>query len=164
MFLIVFVATYALLVALTDDGPAIVDKVMAVLMTAAALLAGAALVWVVTSTVWNGRKALVKWNLYVEDMSRAGPLESLDVGGIAHALVGTLIIMSLALVVTVPLGVLCSVFLNETRGRFTALVRTIVTAMTALPSILAGLFILATWILILGFPRSWLAARSRSAS
>jgi phosphate transport system permease protein len=38
------------------------------------------------------------------------------------------------------------------------LVRTVVTAMTALPSILAGLFIFATWILILGFERSGLAA------
>ena len=36
--------------------------------------------------------------------------------------------------------------------------RTVVDAMTALPSILAGLFIFATWILILGFERSGLAA------
>ena len=66
-------------------------------------------------------------------MSSAGPLEPLSVGGIAHALVGTLVIMAIALVITVPLGILCAVFLNETRGRFTQFVRTIVTAMTALP-------------------------------
>ena len=158
VFLMTFVAIYALLVSLTNDRPAVVDRVMAVLFSAAALLAGSALVWVVVSTVWNGRKALVKWNTYVDDMSSAGPLEPLSVGGIAHALVGTLVIMAIALLITVPLGILCAVFLNETRGRFTQLVRTIVTAMTALPSVLAGLFILATWILILGYPRSGLAA------
>ena len=158
VFLLTFVAMYALLVALTNDVPAVVDKVMALLLTAAATLSGTALVWVVVSTVWNGRTALGKLNLYTEDMSRAGPLEPLDIGGIAHALMGTLIIMAMALVITVPLGILCAVFLNETRGRFTALVRTIVTAMTALPSVLAGLFVLATWILLLGFQRSGLAA------
>jgi phosphate transport system permease protein len=66
--------------------------------------------------------------------------------------------MLLALVITVPLGVACAVYLNESRGRGAMLVRTVVTAMTALPSILAGLFIFATWILILGFERSGLAA------
>ena len=158
VLLITFTVIYALLVALTNDVPAVIDKVMAVLLTAAAALAGSALVWVVVSTVWKGRTALLKSNLYTEDMSKAGPLEPLDIGGIAHALAGTLIIIVIALAITVPLGILCAVFLNETRGRYTQLVRTIVTAMTALPSILAGLFILATWILILGFPRSGFAA------
>ncbi len=158
VLLLTFIVIYAMLTALTNDVPAIVDKVMAVLMSSTALLAGSALAWVVASTVWNGRTALTKVNLYVEDMSLAGPLEPLDIGGIAHAIVGTLVIITIALVLTVPLGILCAVFLNETHGRFTGLVRTIVTAMTALPSILAGLFILATWILILGFPRSGLAA------
>lgn len=158
LLFVTFVATYALLVSLTNDGPAIVDKVMAVMFSAAGVLAGSALIWVVASTVWKGRQALFKPNLYLEDMSRAGPLEPLDVGGIAHALIGTIIIMSLALALTVPLGVTCAVFLNETRGRVTTFVRTIVTSMTALPSILAGLFIFATFILILGFPRSGLAA------
>lgn len=158
VLLVAFTTIYALLVSLTNDVPAIIDKVMAVLLSAAALLAGCALVWVVVSTVWKGREALANRNFYFEDMSKAGPLEPLEVGGIAHALVGTLIIMGIALIITVPLGILCAVFLNETRGRFTQLVRTIVTAMTALPSVLAGLFILATWILILGFPRGGLPA------
>ncbi len=158
LLFVTFVATYALLISLTNDGPAIVDNVMAVMLSSSGLLAGSALLWVVASTVWKGRQALFKSNLYFEDMSRAGPLEPLDVGGIAHALIGTIIIMALALVLTVPLGVTCAVFLNETRGRVTMLVRTIVTSMTALPSVLAGLFIFTTWILILGFPRSGLAA------
>jgi phosphate transport system permease protein len=154
----VFLSTYAVLVSLTEDRPAILDRVMSVLLTSAALTAGVALFSVILFTLIRGWKALTKSNFYVQDMSRAGPLDPLTKGGISHAIVGTLIMTSIALVITVPLGVACAVFLNETRSRAAGLVRTVVTAMTALPSILAGLFIFATWILILGFPRSGLAA------
>jgi len=155
---LVFNATYAVLVSLTDERPAVTDKVMSVLLTSAALAAFAALFSVIVFTLWRGRSALPKTNTYLEDLSRTGPLDPLSQGGIAHAIVGTLIMTLLSLVFTVPLGVACSVYLNETRGRAAGLVRTVVTAMTALPSILAGLFIFATWILILGFERSGLAA------
>jgi phosphate transport system permease protein len=155
---VIFVATYALLVSLTEARPVVVDKVMAVLMSSAAAVAGLALVSVVAFTLWRGRVALGQLNLYHEDMSSAGPADPLSVGGIGHAIVGTLLMISMALVLTVPLGLACAVFLNESRGRFAGLVRTVVDAMTALPSILAGLFIFATWILILGFERSGLAA------
>jgi phosphate transport system permease protein len=50
------------------------------------------------------------------------------------------------------------VYLNEIPGRFSRFVRTIVEAMTALPSIVAGLFIFATVILMFGLPKSGLAA------
>ncbi len=153
-----FVVVYGLLVSLTEDRPAVVDRVMGSLFSAAAVIAGAALVSVVGFTLWRGRSALLKSNLYVQDMSQAGPLDPLEKGGILHAIVGTVIIVSLALVVTVPLGLACAVFLNETRSRMRGVVRSVVTAMTALPSILAGLFIFATWVLILGFERSGFAA------
>lgn len=154
----VFVATYAVLVALTEDGPAVVDRVMTVLLTSCAGLALAALGSVIVFVLWRGRTALMHSNFFVEDLSVTGPLDPLDKGGISHAIVGTLIMTMIALIITVPLGVACSVYLTESRGRMTGLVRTVVTAMTALPSILAGLFIFATWILILGFQRSGLAA------
>lgn len=153
-----FLATYALLVWLEDDRPAVVDKAMSVLLASAASLAGLALLSVVGYTLWRGRSALFKSNLYLQDMSNAGPADPLTIGGISHALVGTLLMISVALLITVPLGLACAVYLNEARGRSARLVRTIVDAMTALPSVLAGLFIFATWILILGFERSSLAA------
>jgi phosphate transport system permease protein len=155
---VIFVATYALLIWLGDDRPAVVDKVMGVLLTSAAMVAFLALISVVAFTLWRGKAALGRTNLYYQDMSSAGPADPLSVGGIKHAVVGTLVMISLALVLTVPLGLACAVFLNETRSRAARVVRTIVDAMTALPSILAGLFIFATWILILGFERSGLAA------
>lgn len=155
---LIFLATYALLTWLGDDRPAVVDKVMTVVLYSAAAVMGTGLVSVVVFTLWRGRAAIGKTNLYVQDMSRAGPADPLSVGGIKHALVGTLLMITVALLITVPLGVTCAVYLNEARSRASRIVRTIVEAMTALPSVLAGLFIFATWILILGLGRSSLAA------
>jgi phosphate transport system permease protein len=155
---VIFLVLYALLTSLTEDGPAVVDKVMAVLLASAALLAFVALASVVGFTLWRGRVALTKTNLFVQDMSATGPLDPLSHGGISHAIAGTLLIISLSLLLTVPLGLACAVYLNETHSRTSGLVRTVVDAMTALPSIVAGLFIFAFWILVLGFPRSGLAA------
>lgn len=158
VFLGVFIVTYGSLVSLGETRTAVVDRVMTVLLGTAAATCFVGLFSVVAFTLWRGRAALVKWNLYVDDMSSAGPLDPLEVGGISHAIVGTLIMTAIALAITVPFGVTTAVFLNESRSRLATFVRTIVTAMTALPSILAGLFVFATWILILGRPRSGLAA------
>jgi len=158
VWFVVFIVIYGLLVSITDNRPAVVDRVMAALLTAATCIAGGALVSVVFFVILRGWRALRNTNLYTQDMSRAGPLDPLTVGGISHAIVGTLIIISMALVFTVPLALACAVFLTETRGKVTELVRSVVTAMTALPSIVAGLFIFATWVLVLGQPRSGLAA------
>ncbi len=155
---LVFVVIYALLVWLEDDAPAVVDKVMTVVLYSAAAVLVCGLISVVSFTLWRGRTALPKLNLYTQDMSRAGPREPLSVGGIKHALYGTLCMISIALVITIPLGIACAAYLNEARTRAAQFVRTVVEAMTALPSVLAGLFIFATWILILGFGRSGLAA------
>lgn len=155
---VIFLGTYALLVWLDDERPVVADRVMTVLLTTSAAIAGLALFSVIAFTLWRGRAALWRLNLYMQDMSSAGPADPLSVGGIAHAIVGTLVIIAIALVITVPLGLTCAVFLNETKSRAGGLVRTVVDAMTALPSILAGLFVFATWIKILGFERSGLAA------
>jgi len=95
---------------------------------------------------------------YTEDMALAGPLDPLSIGGVAHAILGSLIQIGIALAITIPLGIAAAVYLNEIPGRFSRFVRTIVEAMTALPSIVAGLFIFATAILMFGLPKSGLAA------
>jgi phosphate transport system permease protein len=155
---VTFLVVYGLLVSLDETRPVMVDKVMTAVLLSAALTAGIALVTVIVFTLWKGRNALFKMNLYTQDMSSAGPADPITVGGIGHAIIGTLIILGIAIVITVPLGLATAVFLNEVSNRFSRFVRTVVDAMTALPSILAGLFIFATWILILGFERSGLAA------
>jgi phosphate transport system permease protein len=149
---------YAVLVGLDEDGPAIRDRVMTVVLWSAASLLLAALVLVVGFTLWRGRDALPHLNFFTQDMQKAGPLDPLTVGGIRHAMTGTLIQIAIALAITVPLGLTCAVYLNQIPGRYARFVRTVVEAMTALPSIVAGLMVYATWILILGQQKSGLAA------
>ncbi|MGB8859104.1 MAG: phosphate ABC transporter permease PstA [Ilumatobacteraceae bacterium] len=158
VWFLLFLATYAVLVSITENRPAVIDRVMSVLLTSSAVVALAALSSVIFFVLLKGREALLHSNFFVDDLSETGPLDPVSKGGISHAIVGTLIMTAISLLITVPLGVACSVYLTESRGKLTGLVRTVVTAMTALPSILAGLFIFATWVLVLGFERSGLAA------
>ncbi len=155
---LLFIALYSALVSFDEDRPTMHDRVVAVVVHSLGALLLGALVFIVTYTVARGAKALVHTNFFTQDLRHAGPLDPLTVGGIKHAIVGTLIEVGIALVVAVPLGLLAAVFLHEVPGRFSRFVRTVVEAMTALPDILAGLFIYATLILIFGLDQSGLAA------
>ncbi len=153
-----FLVVYGVLVSLSEDRPAVADAIATVLMATAAVIAFGALALVVGYTVVRGWKALVHLNTYTQDLSSAGPLAPLNVGGIGHAIVGTLWMIGIAVVLTVPVGMVAAVYLDMSRGRPSRWFRTMVEAMTALPSILAGLFVYALWILSLGFEHSGLAA------
>ena len=155
---VVSLLAYALLVSLHDDSTAVKDGVITVLLWSAAVFAFSALLLVVWFTLWRGWHALVHLNFYTQDMSRTGPLDPLSSGGVAHALVGTLWTIGIALVLSVPLGLVTAIYLDQTRSRPSRMVRSIVEAMTALPTILAGLFVYAIWILSFGFEKSGLAA------
>jgi phosphate transport system permease protein len=155
---VLFVVLYGVLVWLEHDGRTVRDRLASVVVHSMAVVALAALVFVVGFTFWRGREALGHLNFFTSDMQLAGPLDPLTAGGILHAAVGTLIEITIALLIVVPLGLTCAVYLNEARGALSRFVRTVVEAMTALPSILAGLFILALAILTLGLVKSGLAA------
>ncbi|MEW1643104.1 MULTISPECIES: phosphate ABC transporter permease PstA [unclassified Streptomyces] len=153
-----FLLIYALLVSFDEDGPAVVDRIAAAVVRSMGVLLVVILAFVVVYALAEGRKALVHLNFFTQDMHLAGPLEPLSVGGALHAAAGTLIMITIALLITVPAGLVCAVFLTEVPGGYARFVRTIVEAMTALPSIVAGLFIYATVILGLGLGQSGLAA------
>ena len=142
-----FLGFYALLVSLDDDGQVVQARIAAAVIHTLSFVLLSVLVLVVSYTLYRGFPAMTHLNFYTQDMQKAGPLDPLSVGGIKHAIVGTLEQITIALLITVPLGVLCAVYLNEFPGRFSRFTRTIVEAMTALPSIVAGLFIYAVWIL-----------------
>ena len=155
---VLFMLIYALLVSFDEDGPAVVDRIAAAVVRSMGVLLVVILAFVVVYALVEGRKALVHLNFFTQDMKLAGPLEPLSVGGALHAAAGTLIMITIALLITVPAGLVCAVFLTEVPGGYARFVRTIVEAMTALPSIVAGLFIYATVILGLGLSQSGLAA------
>ena len=72
-------------------------------------------------------------------------------GGAQHAIIGTLIITGLATLISVPVGLLTAIYLVEYgRGRLARAVTFLVDVMTGIPSIVAGLFAYALFVLIVG--------------
>jgi len=155
---VLFVVIYALLVWLDETNSVVADRTIAVFVHSGAFVLVLALTAVLTYPAFKGWGAFWHWNLFTQDMSTTGPLDPVTMGGVSHAIVGTLVEISIALAITIPLGITTALFLSEVPGPFARFVRTIVEAMTALPSIVAGLFILSSFILVLGFDKSGLAA------
>ena len=154
-----FVSYYAALASMEGNGgPAVRDKVAAVIVQSLGAVVVLVLAFVIIYTFSRGWKALVHLNFYTKDLGVTHPLDPLNKGGVLHAIVGTLIELGIAMGIGVPFGLLAAVFLHEVPGAFARFVRTVVNAMTALPDILAGLFIYATLIVMFGLDSSGLAA------
>lgn len=85
----------------------------------------------------------IKLNIFTHDMSMATPTDPISNGGLLHAITGTLTLVALALILSVPIGILTALYLTEIKGRFTGPIRFLVQAMSGVPSIVAGLFILS---------------------
>ncbi|MFB7665042.1 phosphate ABC transporter permease PstA [Kitasatospora sp. NPDC056138] len=76
-------------------------------------------------------------------------------GGIYHALIGTLEQVGLATAMAAPIGLMTAVYLVEYgKGRLAKVVTFFVDVMTGVPSIVAGLFVLSLWNILLGFAYS----------
>jgi phosphate transport system permease protein len=72
-------------------------------------------------------------------------------GGAEHAIVGTLIITACAVVISVPIGLMAAIYMNEYgRGLLRRALTFFVDVMTGIPSIVAGLFAYALFELFLG--------------
>jgi phosphate transport system permease protein len=69
------------------------------------------------------------------------PTTGLEIGGVGHAVIGTLLVVGLSTLVTVPLGVATGVYLTETRGKSRGFIRVLLQAIAGLPSVVAGLFV-----------------------
>ncbi|MBT9607925.1 phosphate ABC transporter permease PstA [Microbacterium sp.] len=153
-----FLLFFVVLISFDDDRVTITDRVWAVVIHSAALVLLLALAVVVVFTLVRGSDAFLQLNFWTQDLSLAGPLDPLTTGGMLHAAIGTLIMIAFALAIAIPLGLLTAVFLAEFPSPFSRVVRTVCEAMTALPSIICGLFIYATYILTFGLDKSGFAA------
>ncbi|MFF2998627.1 phosphate ABC transporter permease PstA [Streptomyces sp. NPDC057950] len=117
------------------------------------------LVWVcflvaivpLASLIWETAKRGVKvFDIYFLTHSMGVVADTETGGGIYHAIIGTLEQVGIATLIAVPIGVLTAVYLVEYgRGKLAKAVTFFVDVMTGIPSIVAGLFILSFWILIL---------------
>ena len=73
-------------------------------------------------------------------------------GGIYHAIVGTLLITLAATVISVPIGLMSAIYLGEygNNSRAARTITFLVDVMTGIPSIVAGLFAYALFVLFFG--------------
>lgn len=106
------------------------------------------LVWLLYVVLKNGLPVVNAQFLTFEMRNVIGD----DQGGLYHALIGTLLITGMAALISVPIGIFCAIYLVEYgRGRRLGRVVTfLVDVMTGIPSIVAGLFALSLFVLILG--------------
>jgi phosphate transport system permease protein len=153
-----FLLVYGAVLGASNPRPIVVER----LVTATLYLAAAVVVFALSTTVvytfGKGWHALAQAGFLTHDMSGVSPTAPLNEGGILQAIVGTVVEVGLAVAVSLPLGIGTAVYMSEVGGRGSRLVRTVVEAMTALPEILAGLFVYVTLIVGLGLPKSGLAA------
>ncbi len=123
-----------------------VDRFVTNLVTGAFLLAMVPLVSVAITVVSNG---LARFD--TEFFSSSMRNVTGEGGGALHAMVGTLLITLAATVISVPLGLLTSIYLVEYgRGKLAKIITFLVDVMTGIPSIVAGLFAYAAFALVLG--------------
>jgi phosphate transport system permease protein len=107
--------------------------------------------------LYQGYHAL-RPQFFTQDLSRTGPLSRATEGGGSAAIVGSLEMVGIATALTVPLGIATAIFLNEIGGPLARPLRMIVDAMSAIPSIVAGLFVYAAFILALHQQQTGFAA------
>jgi phosphate transport system permease protein len=121
------------------------DALLQVLVVFFGMTVVVLLVSVVWSVIERGSAAL-SWQFITQNNVYISGQTSLEYGGLGHAIVGTLLIVLLSTVVTVPLGIATAVYLTETTGKTRSTIRTLIQALSGLPSIVAGLFIYAMFI------------------
>jgi phosphate transport system permease protein len=123
----------------------IIDAFMTGLITSLTIIAVGILALILILIVVNGIGA-VNIDLFIK--------EAPD-GGIGHAILGTLEMLSVAALAAVPIGVATAVYLSEYgEGWLSELVRSSLDLLAQLPSVVVGLFV---WALVI---RSGITARS----
>jgi phosphate transport system permease protein len=91
-------------------------------------------------------------NLNFETLTQLPPPAMMPGGGVGNAIAGTILIVSIATAISVPIGVLGAIYTGEF-GPETAIARAVEFAakvLTGLPSILAGVFAFAAFVVLTG--------------
>jgi phosphate transport system permease protein len=122
------------------------DRLARIVVTSAFILALLPLVSLVIATIGNG---LNRFDVgFFTNSMRSVVGEG---GGAVHAITGTLWVTGIATLVSVPIGILAAIYLVEYgQGALARAITFFVDVMTGIPSIVAGLFAYAVFVLIFG--------------
>ena len=113
----------------------------------AMVLGLAALLWILIVLFGNGLAAL-DWSIFVNDTPAPGS----EGGGLRNAMVGSLMIVGLAVLVSTPVGILAGIYLTEygDSSKTAEFTRFITDIMLSAPSIVLGLFVYAIAVATIG--------------
>ena len=110
------------------------------------------LLWILWTLAFNGVSAL-NWDFF----TKSTPAPGTPGGGMANAILGSLMIVGFATVVSTPIGILAGVYLSEfgRTSRFAQATRFVVDIMLSAPSIVIGLFVFAIAVATVGHFSGW---------
>jgi phosphate transport system permease protein len=129
----------------------IVNRMMEVIATVAALVAVAVLAIVVVSVAKRGAGA-ISWDFFTKPQALFGQ----PGGGIANAIVGTVLLVLMAGAMALPVGVLTAIYLTEFAPRGVAVpIQVVIDVLAGLPTIVIGIFVYA--LLVIGHTQSGIA-------
>ncbi len=116
------------------------NQIGMVLSMVAMALGLSALLWILVVLFGNGLAAL-DWSIFVNDTPAPGS----EGGGLRNAMVGSLMIVGLAVLVSTPVGILAGIYLTEfgDTSKTAEFTRFITDIMLSAPSIVLGLFVYA---------------------
>jgi phosphate transport system permease protein len=122
------------------------DRLATTFVTSAFVLALLPLTTLLWQVVSKGAPAINSTFLTYSMRNVVGPG-----GGIYHALAGTLIVTGLAALISIPVGIMTAIYLVEYgTGRLARSITFLVDVMTGIPSIVAGLFAYALFVIFFG--------------
>lgn len=105
------------------------------------------LLWILVVLFGNGLAA-IDWNMFTQDTPAPGS----EGGGLRNAIVGSLMIVGLAVMVSTPVGILAGIYLTEygDQSKTAEVTRLVTDIMLSAPSIVLGLFVYAIAVATIG--------------
>jgi phosphate transport system permease protein len=155
---VAFVGIYTGVTAMGQPRPIVVDRFATAVVHGGAATVALALLSTLLYVFIKGFPAYRHLSFITQDSSGVGPTTPLEQGGISQAIVGSLIEIGIAVAVALPFGLAAAVYMTQVGSRGARAVRTVVEAMTALPDLVAGLFIYTVLVVGLGVGRTGIAA------
>ena len=130
----------------------ITNRIGLLLSTLSMILGLVGLTWILWTLASNGLAALD-----IDFFTQSTPAPGTPGGGMANAIVGSLMIVGFATLVSTPIGILAGVYLAEfgRESRFAQATRIVVDIMLSAPSIVVGLFVFALAVATVGHFSGW---------
>lgn len=110
------------------------------------------LAWILATLLLKGLGGL-NFAMFV----KSTPAPGSDGGGLANAIVGSLMMVGLSTAISTPIGIMAGIYLAEygDRSRFAQATRFVVDIMLSAPSIVIGLFVYAIFVIHIGHFSGW---------